>query len=70
MRCCSGLHDWNDPVSAKRCCSKYWFRTTRWPGEEGDLDLEGRIYDPNGFIHGWIKLCDEIVEENNTEKNK
>jgi hypothetical protein len=63
MKCRSGKHEWLDDTSAERCCSPNWFRATRWPGEEDDLDPEGRVYNATtGFIHGWVRLAEEVME--------
>ena len=55
-KCQSGRHHWTDPRDAARCCSPEWRRELRIWGDHDDLDPEGRRYDPQGFVHGWVKM--------------
>ena len=61
MKCQSGKHEWTDPVSAERCCSKDWHRTRRAVKDVDELDPQGRFHCGNGIWAGWVYLPAEEV---------
>lgn len=59
--CRKGIHPWDDPVGADRCCSGEWRREVRILGTEADLDPVGRHVvraGPYTLIYGWVWVAD------------
>jgi hypothetical protein len=56
MKCCSGKHDWLDPVSAERCCRPGWTRVQRFgvgDYEPGDAEDGVVIIGAGGWRYVW-----------------
>jgi len=54
MRCCSGKHEWSDPVSASRCCHPDWSRELRYGMSDR---LPGDAEDGATVVHGGGGMC-------------
>lgn len=66
MRCCSGRHEWIDPISAERCCRPGWSQQLRFGASDripGDVD-DGTVVvsGAGGMMFVWHFESEKVME--------
>lgn len=57
MKCSSGNHEWDNPVSARRCCNPRWERVLVESSDSSKYDPNGQVaVEGTLMVHVWKEV--------------